>query len=166
MGRNRDTRRRTTMRFMLLLKGDPQVDAGPDGGVPAGADGPMPPEELIGAMLKYNEELVKAGVLLAGEGLYDSSRGARVVYRAGKKSVVDGPFAEAKELVAGFYIIQVSSKEEAIEWAKRCPVEIAVQGTDMEAVIEVRQVHEMEDLTTATDEQRATAQRLRDEVGN
>jgi hypothetical protein len=153
------------MRFMLLLKGDPQVEPGPDGGVQAGADGPMPPEELIGAMLKYNEELVKAGVLLAGEGLYDSSRGARVVYKAGRKSVVDGPFAEAKELVAGFYIIQVSSKEEAIEWAKRCPVEIAVQGTDMEAVIEVRQVHEMEDLTTATDEQRVTAQRIRDEVG-
>ena len=154
------------MRFMLLLKGDPQVDPGPEGGVPAGAAGPMPPEELIGAMLKYNEELVKAGVLLAGEGLYDSSRGSRVVYKAGKKSVIDGPFAEAKELVAGFYIIQVSSKEEAIEWAKRCPVEIAVQGTDLEAVIEVRQVHEMEDLTTATDEQRVTAARLRDEVGN
>ena len=137
------------MRFMLLLKGDPQVDGGSDGGleggVPAGPDGPMPPEELIGAMLKYNEELVKAGVLLAGEGLYDSSRGSRVIYKAGKKSVVDGPFAEAKELVAGFYIIQVSSKEEAIEWAKRCPVEVAVRGTDMEAVIEVRQVHEMED---------------------
>jgi hypothetical protein len=152
------------MRFMLLLKGDPQVDAGPDGGVSAGPDGPMPPEELIGAMLKYNEELVKAGVLLAAEGLYDSSRGARVVYKAGRKSVIDGPFAEAKELVAGFYIIQVSSMEEAIEWAKRCPVEVAVQGKDMEAVVEVRQVHEMDDLTTATDEQREVAQRLRDEV--
>jgi hypothetical protein len=78
--------------------------------------------------------------------------------------VIDGPFAEAKELVAGFYIIQASSLEEAIEWAKRCPVEVAVQGTDMEAVIEVRQVHEMDDLTTATDEQRVVAQRLRDEV--
>jgi hypothetical protein len=152
------------MRFMLLLKGDPQVDAGPDGGVQAGPDGPMPPEELIGAMLKYNEDLVKAGVMLAGEGLYDSSRGARVVYKGGKRTVIDGPFAEAKELVAGFYIIQASSLEEAIEWAKRCPVEVAVQGTDMEAVIEVRQVHEMDDLTTATDEQRVVAQRLRDEV--
>jgi hypothetical protein len=152
------------MRFMLLLKGDPQVDAGQDGGVPAGPDGPMPPEELIGAMLKYNEDLVKAGVMLAGEGLYDSSRGARVVYKAGKRTVIDGPFAEAKELVAGFYIIQASSLEEAIEWAKRCPVEVAVQGTDMEAVIEVRQVHEMDDLATATDEQRVVAQRLRDEV--
>jgi hypothetical protein len=153
------------MRFMLLLKGDPQVDTGPDGGVPAGADGPMPPEELIGAMLKYNEDLVKAGVLLAGEGLYDSSRGSRVVYKNGRKSVIDGPFAEAKELVAGFYIIQVSSKEEAIEWAKRCPVEVAVQGTGMEAVVEVRQVHEMDDLTTATDEQRVVAARLRDQLG-
>src|SRR5687767_5502921 len=152
------------MRFMLLLKGDPQMDAGPDGGVPAGPDGPMPPEKLIGAMLKYNEDLVKAGVMLAGEGLYDSSHGSRVIYKAGKKSVIDGPFAEAKELVAGFYIIQVSSKEEAIEWAKRCPVEIAVQGTDMEAVVEVRQVAEMDDVTTATDEQRVVAQRLREEV--
>jgi hypothetical protein len=152
------------MRFMLLLKGDPQVDAGPDGGVPAGPDGPMPPAELISAMLKYNEDLVKAGVMLAGEGLHDSSHGARVVYKAGRKSVIDGPFAEAKELVAGFYIIQVSSREEAIEWAKRCPVEVAVQGTDMEAVIEVRQITEMDDLTTATDEQRVTAQRLRDQV--
>jgi hypothetical protein len=152
------------MRFMLLLKGDPQMDAGPDGGVPAGPDGPMPPEELIGAMLKYNEDLVKAGVMLAGEGLYDSSRGSRVVYKAGKKSVIDGPFAEAKELVAGFYIIQVSSREEAIEWAKRCPVEIAVQGTDMEAVIEVRQIAEIDDLSTATEEQRETAHRLRDEA--
>jgi hypothetical protein len=124
----------------------------------------MPPEELIGAMLKYNEDLVKAGVLLAGEGLYDSSRGSRVVYSNGRKSVIDGPFAEAKELVAGFYIIQVSSKEEAIEWAMRCPVEVAVQGTGMEAVVEVRQVHEMDDLTTATDEQRVVAQRLRDQV--
>ena len=157
------------MRFMLLLKGDPQIDAdgaGWEGAVPAGPDGPMPPEELIGAMLKYNEELVKAGVLLAGEGLYDSSRGSRVIYKAGRKSVVDGPFAEAKELVAGFYIIQVSSKEEAIEWAKRCPVEVAVQGTDMEAVIEVRQVHEMEDLTTATDEQRRAEARLRQQLPN
>jgi hypothetical protein len=115
-------------------------------------------------MLKYNEDLVKAGVLLAGEGLYDSSRGSRVVYKNGRKSVIDGPFAEAKELVAGFYIIQVSSKEEAIEWAKRCPVEVAVQGTDLEAVVEVRQVAEMDELATATDEQRVTAQRLRDQV--
>jgi hypothetical protein len=89
-----------------------------------------------------------------------------VIYKAGKKSVVDGPFAEAKELVAGFYIIQVSSKEEAIEWAKRCPVEVAVRGTDMEAVIEVRQVHEMADLATATDEQRAAEARLREQLPN
>jgi hypothetical protein len=152
------------MRFMLLLKGDPQVDAGPEGGVPVGPEGPMPPEELIGAMLKYQEDLTKAGVLLAAEGLFDSSRGSRVIYRDGRKSVVDGPFAEAKELVAGFYIIQVSSKEEAIEWAKRCPVEVAVGGTDMEAVVEVRQVAEFDEVPTVTDEQRVVAAKLRDRL--
>ena len=151
------------MRFMLLLKGDPQVDA--TEGVAADATaGPLPPTELIGGMLKYLEELTKAGVLLAAEGLFDSSQGARVVYANGRKSVVDGPFAEAKELVAGFYIIQVSSKEEAIEWAKRCPVELAVQGTDMEAVVEVRQVAEFDDLPTATAEQQRAEQRLRDQL--
>jgi hypothetical protein len=152
------------MRYMLLLKGDPQVEPGPEGGVPVGPAGPMPPEELIGAMLKYNEDLVKAGVLLAAEGLSDSSRGSRVIYRDGKKSVVDGPFAEAKELVAGFYIIQVSSKEEAIEWAKRCPVEVAVRGTDLEAVVEVREVAEIENISTATEEHRATDARLREHL--
>jgi hypothetical protein len=150
------------MRFMLLLKGDPQVDAAE--GVAADAtEGPMPPAELIGGMLTYLEELTKAGVLLAAEGLFDSSQGARVVYANGRKSVVDGPFAEAKELVAGFYIIQVSSKEEAIEWAKRCPVELAVRGTDMEAVVEIRQIAEMDQLPTATPEQLAEDKRLRDQ---
>jgi hypothetical protein len=143
------------MRFMLLLKGDPDVTD------PTGAA--SPPEELIGAMLRYNEELVKAGVLLAGEGLHPSATGSRVVYSAGKRTVIDGPFTEAKELVAGFYLIDVKSKEEAIEWAKRCPVEYAAQG-DQEAVIEVRQVAEAEDLPTMTDEQRATEQRLRDQT--
>jgi hypothetical protein len=152
------------MRFMVLLKGDPQGDPGSGGGVPVGPDGPMPPEELIGAMLKYNEELVNAGVLLASEGLFDSSRGARVIYRDGRKSVVDGPFAEAKELVAGFYIIQVSSMEEAIEWAKRCPVEVAVAGTDLEAVVEVRQIAEFDELPTATEEQRVAELKLREHL--
>src|SRR6266498_343008 len=89
--------------------------------------------------------------------------GARVVYAKGERRVIDGPFTEAKELIAGFYLIQVKSKEEAIEWARRCPVDYAVQG-DQEAVVEVRQVADMADLPTATDEQRATDQRLRDQL--
>jgi hypothetical protein len=158
------------MRFMLLLKGDPQIDTDADPGVPEGgvsataAAGPLPPEELIGAMLGYQEDLAKAGILLAAEGLFDSSRGSRVIYKDGRKSVVDGPFAEAKELVAGFYIIQVSSKEEAIEWAKRCPVEVAVQGTDLEAVVEIRQIAEFDEVPTATEEQRVAEQRLREHL--
>lgn len=151
------------MRFMLLLKGDPQVDA-TEGVAADAAQGPLPPVELIEGMLKYLEELTKAGVLLAAEGLFDSSQGSRVVYANGRKSVVDGPFAEAKELVAGFYIIQVSSKEEAVEWAKRCPVELAVRGTDMEAVVEVRQIAEMDELPTATPEQQVEEKRLRDQL--
>ncbi len=151
------------MRFMLLLKGDPQVDA--TEGVAADAvAGPLPPTELIQGMHDYMAELTKAGVLLAAEGLFDSSQGARVVYANGRKSVVDGPFAEAKELVAGFYMIQVSSKEEAIEWAKRCPVELAVQGTDQEAVVEIRQVAEMDELPTATSEQIEQGRRLREQL--
>lgn len=109
---------------MLLLKGDPPADAEPN-------------VELINAMGRYAEELAQAGVLLATEGLFPSATGARVVYANGKRKVVDGPFAEAKELIAGFYLIEVKSLEEAIEWASRCPVEYAVQG-DQEAVIEVR----------------------------
>jgi hypothetical protein len=151
------------MRFMLLLKGDPQVDAAE--GVAADAvEGPLPPTELIDGMHRYMEELTKAGVVLAAEGLFDSSQGARVVYANGRKSVVDGPFAEAKELVAGFYIIQVSSKEEAIEWAKRCPVELAVQGTDMEAVVEVRQIAEIEQVPTFTEQQREDSRQLHDQL--
>ncbi len=139
------------MRFMLLLKGDP----------PPGA---MPDESLIGAMLKFNEELVKAGVLLGGEGLHSSGAGARVTYQDGQRSVTDGPFAESKELIAGYYLIQVHSKEEAIEWAKRCPVEYAVKP-GQEAVVEVRQVAEMTDIP-ATDEQRAQEQRIRDQIAD
>jgi hypothetical protein len=139
------------MRFMILLKGDP-------------APGQMPDPDLINAMIKYHEELAKAGVLLAAEGLLDSSTGARVIYSGGQRRVVDGPFTESKELVAGFYLIQVKSKEEAIEWAKRCPVEYAVKERDMEAVVEVRQVGELEDITTMTDEQRAAEHRLREQI--
>jgi hypothetical protein len=142
------------MRYMLLLKGDPQ------GGAQGGA---TPDERLIDAMLTFNEELAKAGVLLAGEGLHPSGRGARVSYLDGKRTVIDGPFAESKELVAGYYVLQVRSKEEAIEWASRCPVEYAV-GPGQEAVIEVREVAEMEDLPHATDEHRSRGQSIRDQV--
>jgi len=138
------------MRFMLLLKGDPPEGATPD-------------ERLIGAMLKFNEELVKAGVLLAAEGLHSSGAGARVRYLDGERTVIDGPFTESKELVAGYYLIQVKSKEEAIEWALRCPVEYAA-GPGQEAVVEVRHVAEMTDLPEATDEQRADEQRLRTQI--
>lgn len=140
------------MRFMLLLKGDP-------------TPGAQPGEELIGAMGRYSEELHRAGVLLAGEGLHDSSKGARVVYQRGRRTVVDGPFAESKELIAGYYMIEVSSLAEAVEWASRCPVEFAVSG-DQEAVVEVRLVAEVDDLTEITEEQKAAEQRLRDELAS
>ena len=132
------------MRFMILLKGDP-----PEGATPS--------TELIEAMLRYSEDLAKAGVLLAGEGLHSSAAGARVVYKSGRRTVVDGPFAESKELIAGFYIIQVRSKEEAIEWAMRCPVDVAVEG-DQEAVVEIRQVAEVSELPEMTEEQRGRHQ--------
>jgi hypothetical protein len=129
------------MRFMLLLKGDPPVDA-------------RPTAELIGAMQKFGEELHKAGVLLAAEGLESSASGARVVYSGGSRKVLDGPFAESKEMVAGFYLLQVSSREEAIEWASRCPVEFAVQGCE-EAVVEVRRIAELDDLDAVGEARRA-----------
>jgi hypothetical protein len=140
------------MRFMLLLKGDPPPGSAPN-------------EELIGAMLEYNEELVRAGVLLAAEGLHDSSRGARVVSSSsGGRRVIDGPFAEAKELIAGFMLIQVGSREEAIEWARRCPVDLAVRGTDMEAVVEVREVAEPAEIPTFTEEHLAAEREIRDRL--
>ncbi|HKZ54396.1 MAG TPA: YciI family protein, partial [Anaerolineales bacterium] len=99
--------------------------------------GVLPTEEQLAEMAKYNEELVKAGVLLAAEGLHASAKGARVRFSGAKRTVIDGPFTEAKELIAGFWLIQAKSKEEAIEWAKRVPFE--------ESEIEVRQVFELED---------------------
>ena len=114
------------MRFMILLKSDEATEAGV-----------LPDEEIVGAMLKYNEELVKAGVLLAAEGLHPSSKGVRVRFAGNKRTLVDGPFTEAKELTAGFWLIQVKSKEEAIEWAKRIPF--------TEGDVELRQVFELED---------------------
>ncbi|MEP6733331.1 MAG: YciI family protein [bacterium] len=113
------------MRFMMLVKANTESEAGV-----------MPSTEQLIEMGRYNEELVKAGVLLAGEGLQASSKGARVQFSGDKRSVVDGPFAEAKELIAGFWMIQVKSKEEAIEWAKRCP---NPRGFG-ESEIEIRQV--------------------------
>jgi hypothetical protein len=134
------------MRFMLLIKADKNTEAGV-----------LPSTELLTEMGKYNEELVKAGVLLAGEGLQPSSKGARVKFSGKKRTVIDGPFAETKELIAGFWLIQVKSKEEAIEWVKRCP-----NPLDGEAVIEIRQVFEADDLGEAfTPELREQEERLR-----
>jgi len=138
------------VRFMLLLKGDP----------PAGAS---PSPELIDAMMAYNEELAKAGVLLAAEGLHPSAVGAQVKYLSGQRTVIDGPFAEAKELIAGYLLIQVRSREEAIEWAMRCPVDKAV-GDGVEAVVEVRQVADVTELPTATEEHVAATERIRDQL--
>ena len=118
------------MRFMVIIKADENSEAGV-----------MPSTELLAAMGKYNEELVKAGVMLAGEGLHPSSRGARVKFSRSKRTVIDGPFTETKELVAGFWIFQVKSLEEAIEWVKRCPN--PMPGTEPE--IEIRQVFENDD---------------------
>src|SRR5512147_478177 len=98
------------MRFMVLVKASKESEAGV-----------MPSQELLAAMTKYNEELVKAGIMLAGEGLHPSSKGARVRFSGDKRTVIDGPFPETKELVAGFWIWNVKSKQEAIEWLKRCP---------------------------------------------
>ena len=114
------------MRFMVLVKADRQSEAGM-----------MPSREMLEAMGKFNEQLIQAGVMLAGEGLKPSSTGARVRFSGGKKTVIDGPFAETKELVAGFWIWKVDSREEAIEWLKRAPFE--------ETEVEIRQVFEMED---------------------
>jgi hypothetical protein len=118
------------MRFMVIVKASKESEAGV-----------LPSEELMAEMGKYNEELVKAGVMLAAEGLHPSSKGARVRFTAdGKRTVIDGPFTETKELVAGFWLWQVKSKEEAIEWVKRCP------SDGQEEEIEIRQVGEMSDL--------------------
>ena len=118
------------MRVMVIVKADKNSEAGV-----------LPDEKLLTDMGKYNEELIKAGVLLAGEGLHPSSRGKRVVFAGGKKTVVDGPFAQTEELVAGFWLWQVKSMDEAIEWVKRAPNPHAGK----ESEIEIRQVFEAED---------------------
>jgi len=123
--------------------------------------GVLPDEKLLADMGKFNEELVKAGVMLAGEGLQPSSKGARVRFSGAKRTVIDGPFAETKELVAGFWLWQVKSKEEAIEWVKRCPNPFP--GTESE--IEIRQVFEAEDFGAEfTPELRKQEERLRAQV--
>jgi hypothetical protein len=117
------------MRFMIVVKADKNSEAGI-----------MPSMELLAEMGKYNEELARAGVLLAGEGLHSTSKGARVKFSGAQRTVIDGPFAETKELIAGFWLWQVKSKEEAIEWVKRCPM-----PHNTETEIEIRQVFEAED---------------------
>ena len=134
------------MRFMILVKADKNSEAGV-----------MPDQKLLAAMGKFNEELVKAGVMLAGEGIQPSSKGARVKFSKGKKTVIDGPFAETKELVAGFWLWQLRSKEEAIQWLKRAPFE--------DTEVEIRQVFEAEDFGAEfTPELREQEERLRAQI--
>src|SRR5437899_3494015 len=134
------------MRFMVIVKATKESEAGV-----------LPDEKLLAAMGQYNEELVKAGVMLAGEGLHPSSKGARVRFSGAKRTVIDGPFAETKELIAGFWLWRVKSKEEAVEWVKRCPNHM--KG---ESEIEVRQVFGAEDFgAEVTPELRQQEERLR-----
>jgi hypothetical protein len=135
------------MRFMIIRKADKDTEAGV-----------MPSEALIAAMMKYNEEMVSAGVMLAGEGLHPTSKGARVKFSKGRPIVTDGPFAEAKEVIAGFTMIQVDSRKEAIAWVKRWP---PLDG-DGEVELELRQVFEADDFGAEfTPELRRQEQRLR-----
>ena len=134
------------MRFMVLVKANKDSEAGV-----------MPTEKMLTDMGKFNEELVKAGVMLAGEGLHPSSKGVRVKFSGGKTSVIDGPFAETKELVAGYWLWQVKSKDEAIEWLKRAPFE--------DTEVEIRQVFEAADFGDEfTPELREQEERLRAQV--
>jgi hypothetical protein len=134
------------MRFMVIVKASKESEAGV-----------MPSEKLLTEMGKFNEELVKAGVMLAGEGLHPSSKGKRVRFNGSKRTVVDGPFTETKELVAGFWLWQCKSMEEAVEWVKRCP-----NPMEGESEIEIRQIFEAEDFGEAfTPEARAREDRIR-----
>src|SRR5882762_1088858 len=135
-----------TMRFIVLVKANKDSEAGV-----------LPDKKILTEMGKFNDELVKAGVMLAGEGLQASSKGARVKFSKGKRTVIDGPFSETKELVAGFWLWQVRSKEEAIEWLKRAPFE--------DTEVEIRQVFENDDFGEAlTPELRAQDDRIRAEA--
>ena len=134
------------MRFMILVKADKNSEAGV-----------MPSEKLLADMGKFNEELVKAGIMLAGEGLHPSSKGARVQFSGNKRTVIDGPFAETKELIAGYWLWQCKSKQEAIDWVKRCP-----NPTGAESEIEIRQVFDAEDFGAEfTPELREQEERIR-----
>src|ERR1700751_1223067 len=148
--RTRRPRGDKSMRFMMIVKATKESEAGA-----------MPSEKLLAAMGKYNEELMKAGVLLDLSGLQPSSKGARVKFSGGKRTVIDGPFAEAKELIAGYWLIQVKSREEAIEWAKRVP---APHGEGAEGEIELRQLFELEDFAPSPAIE--DARRLETELAN
>ena len=137
------------MKFMVIVKASPESEAGK-----------MPSEKLMTEMGKYNEELVKAGVLLAGEGLHPSSKGVRVQFSGSKRAVVEGPFGATGELIAGFWLFQVKSKEEAIEWVKRCP-----NPMESDSEIEIRQVFEADDFGAEfTPELREQEDRLREAI--
>jgi hypothetical protein len=137
------------MRFMVMVKATKDSEAGI-----------MPSEQLLAEMGKYNEELVKAGIMLAGEGLHPSSKGARVRFSGKQRTVIDGPFAETKELVAGYWLWQVKSLAEAIEWVKRCP-----NPMPGDSEIEIRQVFEAEDFGAEfTPELREQEERLREQI--
>jgi hypothetical protein len=137
------------MRFMIMVKATQDSEAGV-----------MPSEKLLADMGKFNEELVKAGIMLAGEGLQPSSKGARVRFSGAKRTVIDGPFAETKELVAGFWMWNVKSKQEAIDWVKRCP-----NPMPGDSEIEIRQVFEAEDFGEEfTPELREQEERLRTQI--
>ncbi len=138
------------MKFMVFVKATKESESGA-----------LPDQQLLAAMGKFNEELVKAGVMLTGEGLHPSSKGARVKFSGTQRTVTDGPFTEAKELIAGFWLWQVKSKEEAIEWVKRCP-----NPHKGESEIEIRQVFAPDDFGPAlTPELRAAEERLRKQAG-
>ena len=137
------------MRVIVMVKASKASEAGE-----------MPDERLLTEMGKYNEELVKAGIMLAGEGLHPSSRGKRVRFSGAKRSVIDGPFAETKELVAGYWLWQVKSMDEAVEWLKRCP-----NPHNEQTEVEIRPIFEAEDFgAELTPELREQEQRLRDEM--
>lgn len=137
------------MRFMVIVKASPESEAGK-----------MPSEKMLAEMGKYNEELIKAGVLLAGEGLHPSSKGVRMQFSGSKRTVVDGPFSETKELIAGFWLFQVKSREEAIEWVRRCP-----NPMESDSEIEIRQVFEADDFgAELTPELRAQDDRMQEQL--
>jgi hypothetical protein len=151
MDTGRDDDKETTMRVMVIVKANPETEAGM-----------LPSEELLTAMGRYNEELVKAGVMLAAEGLHPSSKAVQVQFSGTETRVVDGPFTEVKELVAGYWLWQVSSMEEAIEWARRCP-----NPGGGESQLEIRPVFEAEDFGEAyTPQLREQDERLRTQIAS